>query len=99
MRLRPFCHGQLLSCPCRYSITGPVDTGGQQAPHGTSAWPRLPCPRRAPRLTCGAPMADYRSNVTLADAARLLREARQITVTTHAKPDGDAFGAAVALTA
>ncbi|MEX2213140.1 MAG: DHH family phosphoesterase [Phycisphaeraceae bacterium] len=42
---------------------------------------------------------DYRSNITLADAARLLGEARHIIITTHTKPDGDAFGSVAALKA
>ena len=42
---------------------------------------------------------DYRSNITLADAARLLGEARHVLITTHTKPDGDAFGSVSALKA
>jgi bifunctional oligoribonuclease and PAP phosphatase NrnA len=44
-------------------------------------------------------MPDYTSNITLADAARTLRDARRVVVTTHAKPDGDAFGSVIALSA
>ena len=43
-------------------------------------------------------MSEYRSNVDLPQAARLFRQANHVTVTTHAKPDGDGFGAVVALT-
>ena len=39
----------------------------------------------------------YESNITLASAADLMRKAKKIVVTTHAKPDGDAFGSVVAL--
>ena len=45
-------------------------------------------------------MDEYRSNIELADAARLCRDAGDpVLITTHAKPDGDAFGSVVALTA
>ena len=44
-------------------------------------------------------MSDYRSNVDLKQAAQIMGRAQHITVTTHAKPDGDAFGCVVALTA
>ena len=43
-------------------------------------------------------MSNYTSNTTLDQAAQLLSGARRIVVTTHAKPDGDACGAAAALT-
>ena len=43
-------------------------------------------------------MSTYTSNTTLDHAAELLSGARRIVVTTHAKPDGDACGAAAALT-
>ena len=39
------------------------------------------------------------ANVTRDEAAAIIRDARRVLVTTHAKPDGDAFGAVVALTA
>ena len=39
----------------------------------------------------------YVSNVTFEAAADLLRKANKIVVTTHAKPDGDAFGSVIAL--
>ncbi|MBN4061026.1 DHH family phosphoesterase [bacterium AH-315-I18] len=39
----------------------------------------------------------YVSNVTLQGAADLLRKSKKIVVTTHAKPDGDAFGSVIAL--
>lgn len=42
-------------------------------------------------------MNDYQSNLTLAQAVKLLAEAGRIVVTTHAKPDGDAFGAVVGM--
>ena len=44
-------------------------------------------------------MSEYASNVDHQQAADLLTSARRVLVTTHAKPDGDAFGAAVALSA
>lgn len=44
-------------------------------------------------------MTDYRSNITLADTVRLIEGAKHIVVTTHAKPDGDAYGSASALVA
>ncbi|MCX5661324.1 MAG: DHH family phosphoesterase [Planctomycetota bacterium] len=39
----------------------------------------------------------YESTISLDQAADLLRQHRQVTVTTHAKPDGDAFGSVIAL--
>lgn len=39
----------------------------------------------------------YESNITLQVAAQKMRVARKIVVTTHAKPDGDAFGSVIAL--
>jgi len=42
-------------------------------------------------------MTDYRSNIDLPEAARKIRRAGRIGMTTHAKPDGDAFGSVVAL--
>ena len=42
-------------------------------------------------------MTDYQSNVSLAEAAKKISQAKRITITTHAKPDGDAFGSVVAL--
>lgn len=44
-------------------------------------------------------MSIYASNVTVGDAARMLLDADRIAITTHAKPDGDAFGSVVALAA
>lgn len=44
-------------------------------------------------------MADYQSNVSLAEAAKMIRRADRVAVATHAKPDGDAFGSVVALVA
>ena len=45
-------------------------------------------------------MGEYGSNIELADATRLCRDAGdQVLIFTHAKPDGDAFGSVVALTA
>ncbi len=44
-------------------------------------------------------MPDYRSNLSEPQAVTRLLEARHIAVTTHSKPDGDAFGSVVALTA
>ncbi len=41
----------------------------------------------------------YESNITLAQAADLLRQAQRVFITTHAKPDGDAIGSVVALAA
>ncbi len=44
-------------------------------------------------------MPEHQSNTTLAAAADLIRKADgTIFITTHAKPDGDAFGSVVALT-
>lgn len=42
-------------------------------------------------------MVEYRSNISIADVARRLGEAKSVIVITHAKPDGDAFGSVVAL--
>jgi len=42
-------------------------------------------------------MSEYRSNVSLSTAAARLADAQSVAVTTHAKPDGDAFGSVVAL--
>jgi phosphoesterase RecJ-like protein len=42
-------------------------------------------------------MADYRSNITLSDVVRVIRSATRILVTTHAKPDGDAYGSVAAM--
>jgi phosphoesterase RecJ-like protein len=44
-------------------------------------------------------MASYDPNITMDEAVQLLREARQVVVVTHAKPDGDAFGSVVAAAA
>lgn len=44
-------------------------------------------------------MDEYRSNIDLGRIPELLRGAGHVTVTTHAKPDPDAFGSVVALTA
>lgn len=44
-------------------------------------------------------MSDYRSNVDLPRVASMLRAPPHVLVTTHAKPDGDAFGSVIALTA
>ena len=43
-------------------------------------------------------MSHYESNIDLKDAARLLHDASDIVVTTHAKPDADAIGSVIALT-
>ena len=40
----------------------------------------------------------YVSNLTLSDAVALVLSSKQPAITTHAKPDADAFGSAVALT-
>lgn len=42
-------------------------------------------------------MSEYESNVDLAEVARMVIGAKHPAITTHAKPDGDAFGSAVAL--
>jgi len=42
-------------------------------------------------------MTDYRSNTTFEEVARKLLAAQRILITTHAKPDGDAMGACLAL--
>lgn len=42
-------------------------------------------------------MGKYESNISLDEATELLRRHRRVTVTTHAKPDGDAFGSVIAL--
>jgi len=44
-------------------------------------------------------MTEYRSNITLAQTVERIESARHIAVTTHAKPDGDAYGSAAALVA
>lgn len=45
-------------------------------------------------------MTDYTSNIDLSEAAKLIRRAGDnVLVTTHVKPDGDAFGSVVALVA
>ena len=44
-------------------------------------------------------MGEYESNVDLQQAAGLIRKAATVAVCTHAKPDGDAFGSVIALTA
>lgn len=44
-------------------------------------------------------MADYQSNIDLTEAVEMIRRADRVAITTHAKPDGDAFGSTVALTA
>lgn len=40
----------------------------------------------------------YESNTTMQAVAELLKTARRVRVTTHAKPDGDAMGCVIALT-
>jgi len=40
-------------------------------------------------------VTDYLSNIDRTEAVRLLANARRVVVTTHAKPDGDAFGSVV----
>jgi len=47
----------------------------------------------------GELMAEYKSNVDQNQAAELLAKARRVVITTHVKPDGDAFGSVVALAA
>lgn len=42
-------------------------------------------------------MTKYESNTTLQAFARRLADAKTVVVTTHSKPDGDAFGAVIAL--
>lgn len=42
-------------------------------------------------------MIEYRSNISLAQTVERIESARHIAVTTHAKPDGDAYGSAAAL--
>ena len=42
-------------------------------------------------------MSQYSSNCSLQDIGAVLAAARSVLVTTHSKPDGDAFGAVVAL--
>lgn len=42
-------------------------------------------------------MSEYVSNLARDDAAALLAGSKRVLVTTHAKPDGDAYGAVVAL--
>jgi len=44
-------------------------------------------------------MPDYRSNIVMPDLVRLIGAAKSILITTHAKPDGDAFGSVAAMTA
>ncbi|MEX0778030.1 MAG: DHH family phosphoesterase [Phycisphaeraceae bacterium] len=42
-------------------------------------------------------MTDYTANTTLAAAADGLRRSARVFITTHAKPDGDAYGSVVAM--
>ncbi len=42
-------------------------------------------------------MDEYRSNIELAGVVEKILEANSVGITTHAKPDGDAFGSVVAL--
>lgn len=42
-------------------------------------------------------MSDYTSNCSLEDIGTVLAAARSVLVTTHSKPDGDAFGSVIAL--
>lgn len=44
-------------------------------------------------------MNAYASTINLAQTAAALRQAQRVVITTHTKPDGDAFGSVVALTA
>jgi phosphoesterase RecJ-like protein len=44
-------------------------------------------------------MTDYRSNIDLRTVATKMIDVRKVSVTTHAKPDGDAFGSVVAVMA
>ncbi len=44
-------------------------------------------------------MSEYQSNVTLSDVADQIIAAKRIAITSHAKPDGDAFGSVIALAA
>ena len=43
-------------------------------------------------------MADYESNIDLNGVVSKIWGSSRIAITTHAKPDGDAFGSVVALT-
>jgi phosphoesterase RecJ-like protein len=45
------------------------------------------------------PTSQYESNLDLAAAAKLIREASSVVVITHAKPDGDAIGCVIAVVA
>jgi phosphoesterase RecJ-like protein len=42
-------------------------------------------------------MPDYQSNLSLAEAAKKISQAKRVAIITHAKPDGDAFGSVAAL--
>lgn len=42
-------------------------------------------------------MAEYQSNVTADEAVQILAAAKRVAITTHAKPDGDAYGSVAAL--
>ena len=44
-------------------------------------------------------MTEYHSNIDNDQAAELLARARRVVITTHVKPDGDAFGSVVAMAA
>ena len=44
-------------------------------------------------------MTDYVSNIGRSEAAKLLAGAKRVLVTSHVKPDGDAFGSVVAVAA
>ncbi len=48
-------------------------------------------------LPTSATMTEYRSNATVEEIAKRILSARRILLTTHAKPDGDGFGSALAL--
>jgi len=47
----------------------------------------------------GRYMSSYQSNIELAAMARLIRQHKRVSVTSHAKPDGDAFGSVISLAA
>ncbi len=66
-------------------------------PIGSKQSPRIRQTRGVPAAK--SKMDEYRSNLTLPQAVAKIRQARRLVITTHAKPDGDAFGSVVTMTA
>jgi len=49
-------------------------------------------------FSCSPFMSEYQSNITLPQLVERINGASRILITTHAKPDGDAFGSVAAMT-